>query len=57
MKQKICGAILLVSSLLILGIIRGVDDGAPITNALWCIPLLCIVFISAYVGGFFNDCE
>lgn len=50
MKQKICIAAFIVSLLLTIGIIGGIDCGAPLTNALWCIPLVGIMGLSVYIG-------
>ena len=49
MKKKICGFIFGISLLLIIGIVGGVDCGEPLTNVLWCIPLLAAMGISGFI--------
>jgi hypothetical protein len=46
MKNKIFGFLFVVSLFLIVGIIGGVDNGEPLSNMLWCIPLTIIMIFS-----------
>jgi hypothetical protein len=52
MKRKICAAVMAISLFLIIGLIGGVDNGQPITNMLWAIPLFVAMVVSAVVGEF-----
>lgn len=51
MKTKICGVIFVVSFLLLIGVVGGIECGQPLSNFLWCLPLLAAMGTSAYVGG------
>lgn len=55
MKQKlICGCTSFLSLFIVIGIIGGVEQGQPIANMFWCIPLLAIMCLSGYLAGIFN---
>ena len=55
MKKKICGVILALSLFLVIGIVGGVDQGEPLSNAIWCFPVLVVAWASAKIGGFFEE--
>lgn len=50
MKQNICLAIILLGILAITGIAGGCDNGQPLTNALWCVPILAVMFVALFIG-------
>lgn len=52
MKRKICGTICGVNALLVIGIVGGIDCGAPLSNGLWCFVLLGAMYLCARIGGF-----
>ena len=54
MKQKICLAIILVGILAIIGIVGGCDNGQPLTNALWCIPIFAVILLALSIGDLSN---
>ena len=45
MKEKICVAIIGICMLLIIGLFGGVDNGEPVTNLVWCVPLLAVIVV------------
>lgn len=47
MKKTFFGILLCVSVLLVIGIVGGVEQGEPITNMLWCIPVSAVGYVSA----------
>ena len=49
MKEIICSIIISVCLFLVIGIIGGVENGAPLSNLLWCFPLLTLTGISVYI--------
>lgn len=51
MKKTICGVLLVIGMLLIVGIAGGVDHGEPITNGLWCFPVLGAMWLLIKIGG------
>lgn len=51
MKQKICTVLFVLSVVLFLGIVGGVENGEPLTNLLWCIPIGVFGWICAVLGG------
>jgi hypothetical protein len=46
MIKKICLAIIGVSLFMGFGIIGGIECGAPMTNALWLIPVLILLLVA-----------
>jgi hypothetical protein len=54
MKQKICEAIFIISILLAVVIVAGIESGWSLLTGLWCIPLACTAFISIFVGGLYK---
>ena len=55
MKRKICGMVIGIGLLIILGIIGGIDyAGEPLTNCLWILPTMIVMWIAAKIGGFYN---
>ena len=55
MKKRICGLISAVSFLLIWGIVGGIDNGQPLSNAWWIVPLLATMLTSLKIGGAFEE--
>jgi hypothetical protein len=51
MKQKICTVLFVLSVVLFLGIVGGVENGEPLTNLLWCIPIGVFGWICAVLSG------
>ena len=49
MKQTICIIIIFVCLFLVIGIVGGIENGQPLSNALWCLPLLGFAGASAYI--------
>ena len=54
MKQKICLAIIFLGILAITGIVGGCDNGQPLTNALWCVPILAVMLVALSIGNLSN---
>ena len=50
MKQKICLILFALCFVLILGIVGGVENGEPLTNMLWCIPVGVLAWVFAVFG-------
>ena len=44
MKQKICLAIIVLGILAITGIMGGCDNGQPLANAWWCVPIFAVIY-------------
>ena len=55
MKKKICKTLFVIGLLLIWGISGGIDNGAPISNAWYFIPIMSVMWVSAKVGRFFEE--
>jgi hypothetical protein len=55
MKRKICGALFVIGLFLIWGIIGGVDNGEPLSNVLWMLPIALVMWVSAKVGRLFKE--
>lgn len=49
MKETICSIIILICFFLVIGIVGGIENGEPMSNAFWCLPLLAPTGISLYV--------
>ena len=47
MKQKISFAVFVLSLILNIGIIGGVECGEPLSNLWWCVPLFLVTAVSA----------
>lgn len=43
MKEKVSRWLLVIGAFLILGIVGGIDNGEPISNLLWCIPIMLVM--------------
>lgn len=54
MKQNICLAIILLGILAITGIVGGCDNGQPLTNAWWCVPILAVMWMALSIGDLFD---
>ena len=54
MKQNICLTIIAVGILAITGIVGGCDNGQPLTNAWWCVPILAVMLVAVFIGGLTN---
>ena len=55
MKRKICGLIIAIGFFVCIGIIGGIDySNEPLINALWILPTMIVMWVSAKIGGFFN---
>ena len=50
MKQKICMVLFILCVVLIVGIFGGVENGKPLTNLLWCVPIGFLGWVFAVVG-------
>ena len=50
MKAIICRVIFLIGICLIFGIIGGIDNGEPLSNIWWSIPIVLVMWVSAKVG-------
>lgn len=50
MKKIISELVFAISLLLIFGIVGGVEHGQPLTNMLWCIPLLFLMGVSKCIA-------
>lgn len=57
MKQNICLLIIAVGLLAIIGIVGGVDFGKPLSNALWCFPIMLCMWLAALAGDLSNHKE
>lgn len=55
MIKKICGVLFVVGVFLILGIIGGVDNGEPLSNMWWCVPVMFVMWVLAKVGKLFDE--
>ena len=55
MKRKICGLIILIGLVLMVGIIGGIEwNNQPFTNALWFFPIMAVMWGAGKIGGFYN---
>lgn len=52
MKGKICGIIFVACMVLCFGIVGAIDNGAAVSNVLWCAPAVFVMWVSGRVGGF-----
>ena len=57
MKQKICLAIILLGILAIIGIAGGCDNGQPLANAWWCVPIFAVMWLALSIGDLSNSEE
>lgn len=48
--QDICFWILFAGISLIIGIVGGVDNGQPIHNMLWTVPIFAVLFVTVIIG-------
>lgn len=53
MKKLICAVIIAISLFLILGIVGGIEQGLPMANMWWCIPLFVVMWVSGCIGELF----
>lgn len=51
-KKKICGLVGAACMLIAIGIVGGVETGAPLTNMIWAFVSLCVSCASLYKGGY-----
>lgn len=54
MKKRICGLIILIGFILVVGIVGGVDNGEPLSNAWWCFPIMFAMWGAGKIGGFYK---
>lgn len=54
MKKKICGALFVIGLILVIGIVGGTECGEPLSNLLWCIPIMFVMWVLARVGRLFD---
>ena len=47
--KKLSGVIFIISIFLIGGIADGINEGAPLSTAWWCIPILLVMWVSSRV--------
>ena len=57
MKQNICLAIIFLGILAIIGISGGCDNGQPLANAWWCVPILSVMWLALSIGDLSNSEE
>jgi hypothetical protein len=50
MKKVICRSLFILGICAMLGIIGGIDNGSPITNLLWLIPIILVMWVLTKVG-------
>lgn len=50
MKKFICRILFILGICTILGIFGGIDNGYSITNLLWIIPIILVMWVSTRVG-------
>lgn len=50
MKKFICRILFILGICAMLGIIGGIDNGSPITNLLYIIPIILVMWVLAEVG-------
>lgn len=55
MKRRICKVLFVLGWILIIGIVGGVDCGEPLTNALWCFPIMAAICVVGKIGGLFDE--
>ena len=55
MKRKFFGLLFVIGLFLIWGIIGGVDNGEPLSNMLWMLPIALVMWVSARVGRLFEE--
>lgn len=44
--KKISGILFFICMLMLGGILDGINEGAPLSTALWCIPLFLLMWVS-----------
>ena len=54
MKRRICKVLCVLGLILIVGIIGGTECGEPLSNVLWCFPIMFVIWVLARVGGLFE---
>lgn len=47
MKNGITATVMFTAAFLVIGIVGGIERGASIANALFCLPLMLIAYIAA----------
>jgi hypothetical protein len=50
MKKFICKVLIVFGLCMILGIIGGIDNGEPVTNLLYIIPIILVIWVSVKIG-------
>lgn len=48
--KKLSGIIFIISIMLVGGICDGINEGASLTTALWCIPLFLLMWVSGKIA-------
>lgn len=54
MKKVICGTLFAIGVISIYGIIGGTECGEPLSNMMWCIPIMFVMWVLARVGRLFD---
>lgn len=54
MKQKFFTVLSVLCVVLMIGIVGGVENGEPLSNMFWCIPLMALAYVFAVMGEFTN---
>lgn len=54
MKAIICRILFFIGFCSILGIIGGIDNGEPLTNIWWVVPIVLVMWVSNKVGKIFS---
>ena len=54
MKQKFFIVMSVLCIVLMIGIVGGVENGEPLSNMFWCIPLCVLAYVFALMGEYTN---
>lgn len=57
MRKNICFWTVFVCLVFVIGIVGGIDNGEPLANGLWCLPLFGIMAAAIRVGKLWSDDE
>ena len=49
-KKTLCTTVVMIGLFLIVGIIGGVDTGKPLSNVVWCFPILSAMIAAVLIG-------
>ena len=55
MKSIICKVLFVLGFILILGLVGGIENGEPLVNALWCIPIMFVMLLVAKDSKIFEE--